>query len=253
MTDPNAPVETEESLISHLVELRTRLIRVMLALLLVFCALLPWYRELYSFVAQPLLASLPQGEKMITTDMVGVVLVPLKVTAIIAFLIALPYVLYQLWAFIAPGLYRHEKRLALPLLVMSVCLFFIGMAFAYFLVFPTAFMFLGKIAPEGVARMPDIEKYLSFVITTLLAFGATFEVPVVVILLTKANIVSIEKLKAARPYVIVGAFILGAILTPPDVISQFLLAIPMYLLYELGIVMAKFLNRPENDTLINEA
>ena len=199
MTDPNAPVEAEETLISHLVELRTRLIRIALAILIVLCALLPWYRELYSFVAQPLLASLLQGGKMITTDMVGVVLVPLKVTAVIAFLIALPYVLYQIWAFIAPGLYSHEKRLALPLLVMSVCLFFIGMAFAYFLVFPMAFTFLDKMAPEGVTRMPDIDKYLSFVIATLLAFGAAFEVPVVVILLSRAGLVSIEKLKEARP------------------------------------------------------
>lgn len=253
MTDPNAPVEAEETLISHLVELRTRLIRIALAILIVLCALLPWYRELYSFVAQPLLASLLQGGKMITTDMVGVVLVPLKVTAVIAFLIALPYVLYQIWAFIAPGLYSHEKRLALPLLVMSVCLFFIGMAFAYFLVFPMAFTFLDKMAPEGVTRMPDIDKYLSFVIATLLAFGAAFEVPVVVILLSRAGLVSIEKLKEARPYVIVGAFILGAVLTPPDVISQFMLAIPMYLLYELGIVMARFLHRPESDAQTEEA
>ncbi|MDR2164393.1 MAG: twin-arginine translocase subunit TatC [Zoogloeaceae bacterium] len=243
MTDPTPELEPEESLVSHLVELRARLIRAAVAVLVVLCALLPWYRELYSFVAQPLLASLPQGERMITTDMVGVVLVPLKVTMILAFLIALPYVLYQVWAFVAPGLYSHEKRLALPLLAMSVCLFFIGMAFAYFLVFPMVFAFMSKIAPEGVARMPDIDKYVTFVMTTFLAFGAAFEIPVVVILLVRAGIVDIEKLKAARPYVIVGAFILGAVLTPPDVFSQFMLAIPMSLLYELGIFMAKYMLR----------
>ncbi len=233
-------MSTQETFISHLVELRTRLIRALLAVVIVFVCLFPWAKDLYSLLANPLLAVLPKGGQMIATDVVGVFVVPMKVAFLVAFLIALPYVLYQLWAFIAPGLYAHEKTLVLPLVIASSALFFIGMSFAYFLVFPVVFKFMASIAPEGVAWMTDIEKYLSFAITTFVAFGVTFEVPVVVIVLVRAGLVSIDKLKEARPYVVVGAFIVGAIFTPPDVISQLLLAVPLCLLYELGIFLARF-------------
>ena len=187
---------------------------------------------------------------MIATDVVGVFVVPMKVALLVAFLIALPYVLYQIWAFVAPGLYAHEKKLGVPLIVASVVLFFVGMAFAYFLVFPTVFKFMSAVAPEGVAWMTDIDKYLSFVLSTFVAFGVTFEVPVVVIVLVRMGLVSIAKLKEVRAYVIVGAFIVGAIFTPPDVISQFMMAVPLWLLYELGIVLARIVGTrpvPESD------
>ena len=234
----------EDTFLFHLFELRKRLIRSLLAIGIVFVCLFPWARELYSFLAQPLLATLPHGGQMIATDVVGVFLVPMKVALMVAFLIALPYVLYQVWAFVAPGLYAHEKRLALPLVTASVFLFYIGMAFAYFLVFPTVFGFMSKIAPEGVAWMTDIEKYLSFVMSTFIAFGVTFEVPVVVIVLVKMHVVELATLREWRPYVIVGAFVVGAIFTPPDVVSQLMLSIPLCLLYELGMLMARFVSNP---------
>ena len=234
----------EESFLSHLIELRDRLIRALIAVGVVFACLFPWAKELYALLAQPLLAKLPQGGQMIATDVVGVFLVPMKVALMVAFLIALPYVLYQIWAFVAPGLYAHEKRLALPLVASSVVLFFLGMAFAYFLVFPTVFGFMSRIAPEGVAWMTDIEKYLSFVLGTFVAFGVTFEVPVIVIVLVQMHIVELATLKDWRQYVIVGAFVVGAIFTPPDVISQLMLAIPLCLLYELGMLMARFISKP---------
>ena len=240
--------QQEETFFSHLVELRDRLIRVLMSVGIVFLCLFPWAKELYALLAQPLLATLPKGGQMIATDVVGVFLVPMKVALMVAFLIALPYVLYQVWAFVAPGLYAHEKRLAFPLVASSVLLFFIGMAFAYFLVFPTVFGFMSKIAPEGVAWMTDIEKYLSFVLTTFIAFGVTFEVPVIVIVLVKMGIVELKTLKEWRPYVIVGAFVIGAIFTPPDVISQLMLAIPLCLLYELGMLMARFVTKNAAET-----
>ena len=236
--------QTEDTFLSHLFELRNRLIRVLLAVGLVFLCLFPWAKELYVLLAQPLLANLPKGGQMIATDVVGVFMVPMKVALMVAFLVALPYVLYQVWAFVAPGLYAHEKRLALPLVMASVILFFAGMAFAYFLVFPTVFGFMAKMAPEGVAWMTDIEKYLSFVLSTFLAFGVTFEVPVVVVVLVRMNVVALETLKEWRSYMIVAAFVIAAIFTPPDVISQLMLAIPLCLLYELGMLMAKFVSKP---------
>lgn len=190
---------------------------------------------------------------MIATDVVGVFLVPMKVALMVAFLIALPYVLFQVWAFVAPGLYAHEKRLALPMVAASVLLFFIGMAFAYFLVFPTIFGFMAHVAPTGVAWMTDIEKYLSFVMTTFIAFGVTFEVPVLVIVLVQVGIVEIDKLKEWRPYVIVGAFVVGAIFTPPDVVSQLMMAIPLCLLFELGLFMARFVRRRTREIPAAEA
>jgi sec-independent protein translocase protein TatC len=234
---------TQDTFISHLVELRDRLLRAILAVIIVFLCLFPWARDLYAILAKPLIAALPAGGQMIATDVVGVFLVPVKVAFLVAFVIALPYVLYQVWAFVAPGLYLHEKRLVAPLVVASTALFVTGMSFAYFLVFPVVFKFMASIAPEGVAWMTDIDKYLSFALTTFVAFGVTFEVPVAVIILVRAGVVSIEKLKEIRPYVIVGAFVIGAIFTPPDVISQVMLAVPLWFLYEVGIVVARFVGR----------
>ncbi len=236
-------VDGEESFFSHLVELRNRLIRALLAIAIVFAALFPWSKEIYTLFAQPLLVALPAGGQMIATDVIGVFLVPMKVTLMVALVIALPFVLYQVWAFVAPCLYKHEKRLALPLVVASVVLFFIGMSFAYFLVFPTVFGFMARVAPQGVAWMTDIDKYLSFVLTTFLAFGSAFEVPVVVVVLVRTGVVSIEKLKAWRPYVIVGAFVVGAVFTPPDIVSQIMLAVPLCLLFELGLILARVIGK----------
>lgn len=244
--------DSQETFLSHLVELRDRLIRALIAVIVVFLALVNWARDIYTLLAAPMLAALPEGGHMIATDVAGAFFVPMKVTLMVAFLIALPYVLYQAWAFVAPGLYQHEKKLALPLLLASVVLFFVGMAFAYFIVFPTVFGFINKFAPEGVAVMTDIDKYLSFVLTTFLAFGVTFEVPVVVIVLVRVGLVSIEKLKEIRPYVIVGCFIVGAIFTPPDILSQFMLAVPMWLLYELGIVFARFIGKPPETEAVGD-
>ena len=237
-------MSTQDTFISHLVELRQRLVRVIVAVLAVCLCLLPWSREIYGILAQPLLASLPKGGQMIATDVIGPFLVPLKVTLLVGFVTVLPYVLHEAWAFIAPGLYAHEKRLVLPLVVASFMLFLVGMSFAYFLVFPVVFKFMASIAPEGVAWMTDIDKYFSFVLTSFVAFGVTFEVPVVVIVLVRTGLVSIQKLKEARPYVIVGAFVVGAVFTPPDVLSQVMLAVPLWVLYEIGIVISRFMLRP---------
>jgi sec-independent protein translocase protein TatC len=240
----------EDTFMSHLVELRDRLLRAVLAVLIVFLCLFYWARDLYALLAQPLLASLPLGGQMIATDVVGVFLVPVKVTMLVAFVVALPYVLWQIWSFIAPGLYEHEKRLVMPLVVSSFLLFLAGMAFAYFFVFPAIFKFMASFAPEGVAWMTDIEKYFSFVLTMFLVFGVTFEEPVVILLLVKAGIVTVPKLRESRPYVIVGAFVVAAILTPPDVVSQFLLGVPLCLLYELGIIAARIFGRPAKSTAV---
>src|SRR5258705_8934326 len=242
-------MSAQDTFISHLVELRDRLLRAILAVIVVFLCLFAWARELYALLAKPLIAALPVGGQMIATDVVGVFLVPVKVALLVAFVIALPYVLYQVLAFVAPGLYVNEKRLVLPLVVASSFLFLLGMSFAYFLVFPVVFKFMASIAPEGVAWMTDIDKYLSFVLTTFMAFGVTFEVPVVVVVLVRVGVVSIDKLKEIRPYVIVGAFVVGAIFTPPDVISHVMLAVPLWLLYELGIVVARLIGRsPANES-----
>jgi len=242
---------SEEGFISHLIELRSRVVKSVLAILVMFLIVgfgWPGSQVLYSLFAEPMLAALPQDGQMIATDVVGVFLVPLKVAALVGFVLALPVVLYQMWAFVAPGLYTHEKRLVLPLVLASFILFLIGMAFAYFLVFPVVFAFMSAVAPEGVAWMTDIEKYFGFALTTFMAFGLTFEVPVVVMVLIRMGVVSIDKMKAARPYVIVGAFVVAAIFTPPDVISQFMLAVPLCLLYELGIFLSNFIGRPAGQT-----
>jgi len=234
----------QETFISHLIELRSRLLRSIVAIIIVLFALFPWAKDIYAVLAAPLLRALPAGATMIATDVTGTFFVPLKVTLMAAFLIALPYVLWQVWAFVAPGLYQHERRLALPVLVSSFLCFIAGMAFAYFVVFPIAFGFFAGYAPAGVTMMTDIDKYLSFVLTMFIAFGITFETPVVVIVLVRFGIVPLEKLRAMRPYMIVGAFIVGAVFTPPDVVSQLLLAVPLWLLFELGLLLARFVQRP---------
>jgi sec-independent protein translocase protein TatC len=237
----------QETFVSHLIELRDRLLRAIVAVLVLTICLVPWAKEIYALLAKPLLSALPSGATMIATDVTGTFLVPLKVTLMAGFLLALPYVLYQAWAFVAPGLYQHEKRLAMPVIVSSFAFFMIGMAFAYFVVFPVAFGFFVGYTPPGVQMMTDIDKYLSFVLTMFIAFGVTFETPVVVVVLVRMGVVSLEKLKAARPYVIVGAFVVGAIFTPPDVISQLLLAVPLWLLYEAGLIMARFVSAPKRE------
>ena len=227
-----------ETFISHLIELRDRLLKAVIAWIVLFICLFPWASDLYAVLAQPLLDKLPQGGQMIATEVVTPFFVPIKVAMMTAFLGALPVILYQVWAFIAPGLYAHERKLVIPMVIASLVLFACGMAFAYFLVFPVVFGFIVGIAPVGVAVMTDIGKYLDFVITMFLAFGITFEVPIVVVALAITGMVEIAKFKEARPYVIVGAFVIGAIFTPPDVISQIMLAVPLWLLYEIGIVIA---------------
>jgi sec-independent protein translocase protein TatC len=234
-------MSTSESFIAHLIELRTRLLHAVVALLLIFICLFPWASDLYALLAQPLLAKLPKGGQMIATDVTTPFFVPLKVAMMAAFLIALPYILYQVWRFVAPGLYAHEKRLVVPLIFASTVLFFCGMAFAYFAVFPVVFGFITASAPIGVAVMTDIDKYLSFVLSMFVAFGITFQVPVAVVLLVRMGIVTVEKLREIRPYVVVGAFVVGAVFTPPDIVSQFMLAMPLWLLYEAGIVVANWM------------
>jgi sec-independent protein translocase protein TatC len=233
----------EDSFISHLIELRDRLLRCVVALVVVFACLMPWAGDIYDVLAHPMMQALPEGTRMIATGVVTPFFVPMKVTLMVAFVIALPFLLYQAWAFIAPGLYAHEKRLALPLVVGSTVLFVAGMAFCYFFVFGTVFKFITTFAPKSITPAPDIEQYLSFVMSMFLAFGITFEVPVFVIILTKMGVVDVAKLKEARPYVIVGAFVVAAVVTPPDVVSQLMLAIPMCLLYELGIFLARFVSK----------
>jgi len=254
MTDPTAPESpAQDTFLSHLFELRTRLMRALIAVVVVLVVLFPWAKDIYALLALPLLRTLPQGATMIATDVTGTFLVPLKVTLMAAFVIALPFVLWQAWAFVAPGLYHHEKRLAVPVIVSSFVFFLIGMAFAYFFVFPIMFSFFAGYTPAGVQMMTDIDKYLSFVLTMFLAFGITFEVPVIVIVLVRMRVVSLEKLRSIRSYVIVGAFVIGAIFTPPDVISQLMLAVPLWMLYELGLLLARFISVPEKDETQEEA
>jgi len=234
-------LSTKDTIVSHLIELRNRLLRIVIGLVLVALALFPFANEIYHFLATPLLLSLPAGGQMIATEVTTPFFVPMKVVLLAAFIIASPHTLYQIWAFVAPGLYANERRLVWPLVSSSVLLMLCGMAFAYFLVFPLVFSFITSTAPEGVAVMTDISKYLDFTIGLFLAFGLAFETPVVVILLVSTGAVSIAALRGARSYVIVGAFVLGAIITPPDIISQFMLAIPMWFLYEIGILIASFM------------
>jgi sec-independent protein translocase protein TatC len=236
----------QDTFISHLVELRDRLLRSILAIAVVFIVLFlyPGSGPIYDFLAAPLMQALPDGTKMIATGVITPFVVPVKITAFAALFVALPVVLYQAWAFVAPGLYAHEKRLVLPLVIASTLLFLLGVAFCYYFVFGKVFAFINSFAPQSITPAPDIEAYFSFVLTMFLAFGVTFEIPVVVVVLARAGIVSLDQLKQARPYVIVGAFVVAAVVTPPDVLSQILLAVPMWLLYELGIFVARFVIKP---------
>jgi sec-independent protein translocase protein TatC len=238
--------EQQESFISHLVELRDRLVRALIAIGVVFLGLClyPGPGAIYDLMALPLTETLPEGTKMVAIGVVTPFMVPIKVTMLVAFVLALPVVLYQAWAFIAPGLYAHERRIGLPLVVASTLLFMLGMAFCYFFVFGQAFKFIASFAPKSITPAPDIEAYVSFVMTMFLAFGVSFEVPVVLVVLVKLGLVTIEKLKEWRSYFIVIAFVIAAIVTPPDVVSQLSLAIPMCLLYELGILFARFVTAP---------
>ena len=242
MTDPHDELAgTEQPFVSHLIELRDRLVRALLAVGIVFAALCLWPGPagLYDMLAAPLVAHLPKGATLIATNVISPFIVPLKITLMAAFLVALPVVLYQVWAFVAPGLYSHEKKLVLPLVVSSTLLFILGVAFCYFFVFGQVFAFIQGFAPKSITAAPDIEAYLSFVLTMFIAFGAAFEVPVAVVVLARMGIVSVDKLKEWRGYFVVVAFIVAAVITPPDVVSQLSLAIPMCLLYELGIWSAK--------------
>ena len=236
---------TEDTFISHLMELRDRLLRSLAAIgaVTVVLSIWPGIGGVYDLLAWPMMQSLPEGTKMIATGVISPILVPLKVTVLAAFMIALPYVLYQAWAFIAPGLYAHEKRIAVPLVTGGTVLFLLGVAYCYFVVFGMVFHAIHSFAPQAITPAPDIEAYLNFVITMFLAFGITFEIPLIQMVLVRAGVVTVEKLKEIRSFVIVGAFVIAAVVTPPDVLSQLLLAIPMCVLYEVGIVASRFVPR----------
>lgn len=233
-------VEQSQSLISHLIELRDRLLRSFICVLVVFCALVYWANDIYTLLATPLTENLPAGATMIATNVATPFFTPIKLTGVVAVFLSVPFILYQIWAFVAPALYKHEKRLIYPLLVSSTLLFYLGVAFAYYVVFPLVFGFLTSTAPEGVQMATDISSYLDFVLTIFLAFGICFEVPVAIILLCWSGVTSADDLREKRPYIIVGAFIIGMLLTPPDIFSQTLLAIPMCLLFEVGLFFSRF-------------
>ncbi|MEB5924829.1 Sec-independent protein translocase subunit TatC [Franconibacter daqui] len=242
-------VEDTQPLISHLIELRKRLLNCIIAVLVIFLALVYFANDIYQLVAAPLISQMPLGTTMIATDVASPFFTPIKLTIMVSVILSAPVILYQVWAFVAPALYKHERRLVVPLLVSSTLLFYIGMAFAYFVVFPLAFGFLTKTAPAGVVVSTDITSYLDFVMALFMAFGVSFEVPVAIVLLCWLGVTTPEDLKAKRPYVLVGAFVIGMLLTPPDVFSQTLLAIPMYCLFEVGVFFARFYvgkRRPDN-------
>ncbi len=240
-TSEDELVDREQPLMEHLLELRTRVVRACAAVLIVFLCLSPFMKQIFDFLSLPLMAALPQGVKMLSTGVVAPFFVPLKVTLFLAFLISLPIVLYQLWAFVAPGLYKREKRLVWPILFSSLLMFALGMLYCYFVVFRMVFMFIAGFSPDSVNFAPDIDAYFGFVITMFLAFGMTFEVPIVVMVLNRMGVAHYETLVKVRPYVIVGAFIIAAIVTPPDVLSQCLLALPLVILYQVGLWMVKLL------------
>ena len=244
-TEPEQQGEAarEQPFLSHLVELRDRLLRVILVVGLIFLSLIWFANDLYTLLAKPLLVHLPESSSMIATEVASPFLTPFKLTLVLSIFLAIPVVLYQAWAFIAPGLYRHERRLVFPLLVSSTLLFYAGMAFAYYAVMPLVFAFLTSTAPEGVAVMTDISRYLDFVLKMFFAFGVAFEVPIATVLLVLTGTVTPEKLSGMRPYIVVGAFVIGMLLTPPDVISQTLLAVPMWLLFEVGLLCSRIMLR----------
>ncbi len=235
-TEPDAG----DSFMSHLVELRSRLVKAAAAVVLLFVCLVPFASHIYDVMAMPMLSALPEGTKMIATGVITPFLVPIKVTLLVAFVLALPIVLYQMWAFVAPGLYAHEKKLALPIISSSFLLFLVGVAFCYFFVFGTVFRVINEFAPKSVLVAPDIDAYFGFVMTMFIAFGVTFEVPIVVVVLVRFGVVSVETLRSIRPYVIVASFVIAAVITPPDPGSMMLLAIPLVVLYEAGLLVARF-------------
>lgn len=239
-------VDESQPLITHLIELRNRLLRSFLCVLIVFCALVYWANDIYTLLATPLTDNLPEGATMIATNVATPFFTPIKLTIVVSVFLSVPFILYQLWAFVAPALYKQEKRLVYPLLVSSTVLFYCGVAFAYYVVFPLVFGFLTSTAPEGVSMATDISSYLDFVLTIFMAFGICFEVPVAIILLCWAGVTTPEDLREKRPYIIVAAFVIGMFLTPPDIFSQTLLAIPMCLLFEVGVLCARFY-RPKDD------
>ena len=242
--------ETNQSsytLFDHLLELRTRLLRSVLGVLIVFCSLAYFAQDLYQYLALPLLSTMPEGTQMIATDVASPFFAPFKLTIVLSMFIAMPYILFQVWSFIAPGLYRNEKRLIIPLMVGSTVLFYGGIAFAYFAVFPVVFSFFNSVAPEGVTIATDISSYLDFVLKLFFAFGAAFEIPIVIILLCWTGVTDTDSLRKKRPYVIVGAFFVGMLLTPPDIISQTMLAVPMLLLFEIGLILASLYTKKGND------
>ncbi len=250
--DPALSDDTEQPLMYHLIELRDRLLRIVLVVGVVFIALVPFSNTLFSVLSGPLMAHMPDDSSMIAIEVASPFLIPFKLTLFLALFIAIPYVLYHLWSFVAPGLYKHERRLAMPLLVSSTVLFYTGAAFAYFVVFPLVFAFFTGTAPEGVAVMTDISRYLDFVLTLFFAFGAAFEVPVFTVLLVWTGMATQESLREKRPYVIVGAFVIGMLLTPPDIISQTLLAVPVWLLFELGVYFSGWFIKQREDVSDSE-
>jgi len=237
----------EQPLIAHLAEIRNRMIRSLLCVLVVFLLLSPFYSQIYTTIATPLISKLPEGSNMIATEVASPFFVPFKLTGFLAIFICMPYLLYQLWAFVSPGLYKNEKGFAMPLLISSIVLFYAGTTFAYYVVFPLVFSFFTSVAPTGVAVMTDISHYLNFILKMFFAFGLAFEVPVATILLISSGIVEHGELKRKRPYIVVGAFIVGMLLTPPDIISQFLLALPMWVLFEVGLILSKRFIPEETD------
>ncbi len=242
--------ETEDTplpLVAHLTELRDRLLRIILAVLLAFCALFAFANDIYAYVSEPLRALLPEGSMMIATEVASPFLTPFKLTMVTAVFVAIPYILYQLWSFVAPGMYRNEKRLAIPLLMSSVVLFYTGAAFAYYVVFPLVFGFFTSVGPADVTMMTDINRYLDFVLKLFFAFGLAFEIPIVAVILIRVGVVTADELASKRPYIVVGCFVLGMLLTPPDIISQALLAIPMWLLFEVGVIFGRMIT-PQDES-----
>ena len=240
MTEVNQPdsANSDMPLLAHLLELRDRLLKIVVSVIIAFSGMIYWANDIYLLLAAPLRDRLPENSTMIATDIVSPFLTPFKMTAILAVFVAMPYILHQIWAFISPGLYRHEKRFAFPLLFSSIVLFYAGLAFAYFIVFPLAWTFLTMAGPEGIQVMPDISSYLSIVLKMFFAFGVAFEIPVATVLMIWSGLTTADNLREKRPYVIVGVFVVGMLLTPPDVVSQILLAVPMWILFELGIIFA---------------
>ena len=243
-------MDKERPLLSHLVELRSRLLKMIACIGLFFIVLFPFANSLYNFLAAPLIAQLPQNGTMIAIDVASPFLAPFKLVLLLAVTLSIPVLVYQFWAFVSPGLYRQEKRLALPVLLSSTLLFYVGMVFAYYVVFPLMFGFFSSVAPEGISVMTDINRYLDFVIKIFIAFGIAFEVPIVTLMLVKTGVTTTESLTRKRPYIIVAAFVVGMILTPPDIISQVLLAIPVWLLFELGIFISKFISNERAQTAV---